>query len=69
MEGVQYDPNGNITNYLRHGSMSGSNRLYMDSLAYHYNTGTNQLESVSNTVSAANYDIDIDDEIDCAHYA
>ncbi len=60
-EGVQYDPNGNITNYLRHGTTANADSLSMDSLTYHYTAGTNQLVSISDTVSSSNYNIDLDD--------
>jgi RHS repeat-associated protein len=54
-ERVSYDPNGNILTYLRNGDAA---RLSMDNLSYSYNTGTNQLQKVTDAAadaSAGNY--------------
>jgi hypothetical protein len=61
-ERVSYDPNGNILSYIRHGNTAGGKQLQMDRLAYHYKTGTNQLDYVYDTVPAGNYDVDIDEQ-------
>jgi RHS repeat-associated protein len=60
-ERISYDPNGNITGYLRNGTTSGSRMLAMDNLSYNYYPLTNQLSSVTEAVTAtANYTEDID---------
>lgn len=49
-EEISYDPNGNIRTYLR----NGDNRsLGMDNLTYKYNANTNQLNQVTDAVTAA----------------
>lgn len=58
-ERVAYDANGNILKYLRQGF--GPN-IHMDSLTYHYNAGTNQLNYVHDLVSLYNYPNDVDDQ-------
>ena len=42
-ERAGYDPNGNITSYIRHGDAA---RVQMDSLTYSYKAGKNQLDNV-----------------------
>jgi len=59
-ERVSYDPNGNITKYLRNGVSSVN--LAMDSLTYNYSANTNQLDHVDDSVSNTNYTEDIDDQ-------
>jgi RHS repeat-associated protein len=54
-----YDGNGNLQHLSRNGS---SNKPEMDDLTYHYKTGKNQLEYVSDVVPAGNYSEDIDDQ-------
>jgi RHS repeat-associated protein len=61
-ERVKYDANGNILSYIRNGNTAGGKQLAMDKLAYHYKTGTNQLDYVYDTVPAGNYDVDIDEQ-------
>ncbi len=61
-EAVNYDENGNITTYLRHGNTIAGMPLGLDSLTYHYNKGTNQLNWVHDTIPAINYPTDIDNE-------
>lgn len=61
LERVSYDPNGNITKYLRNGTTSGGRQLAMDDLTYNYDPNNNQLTSVTDAVTAtANYSEDID---------
>jgi YD repeat-containing protein len=52
------DENGNITKLVRRGKTP----VGMDSLDYHYNSGTNQLNYVDDGISSVNYGDDIDDE-------
>lgn len=60
-EAVTYDPNGNIVTYNRKGNTAvPGSPLEMDDLTYTYKQGTNQLTSINDKVSAANYDTDID---------
>jgi RHS repeat-associated protein len=49
-ESVAYDPNGNIRTYLRNGDAA---RTAMDNLSYTYNSGTNQLNKVSDAAADA----------------
>ncbi len=58
-ERISYNGNGNIQKYLRQGF--GPN-INMDSLTYHYNPGTNQLNYVHDLVSLYNYPNDVDDQ-------
>jgi hypothetical protein len=58
---VSNDENGNILTYIRHG-FATVGPLAMDSLNYHYNKGTNQLNWVHDTVPKTNYPEDIDNE-------
>jgi len=58
----RYDENGNITGLLRKSTTAGGRLLSMDSLTYHYQSGTNRLLYVHDTVRATNYKTDIDDE-------
>jgi len=66
-EKVNYDDNGNILSYLRHGNTAVGS-LAMDSLTYHYNLNTNQLREVNDAVSASNYSVDIDNETSKHNY-
>ncbi|HTE13351.1 MAG TPA: deaminase domain-containing protein, partial [Chitinophagaceae bacterium] len=64
-EMIQYDANGNITNYLRNG---WGTKQTMDSLSYKYIAGKNQLEFVRDQVNGSsthnsNYTEDIDDQL------
>ncbi|SHN16273.1 RHS repeat domain-containing protein [Chitinophaga sp. CF418] len=60
-EGVTYDEDGNILTYTRNGNNTfASKPLGMDNLTYNYKAGKNQLDFIGDTVSAANYDIDLD---------
>ncbi|THU39401.1 hypothetical protein FAM09_12915 [Niastella caeni] len=62
-ERISYDANGNILGYKRNGNNSfASKPLGMDSLTYKYVMGTNRLDHVKDSVSAANYDVDIDNQ-------
>ncbi len=62
-EQISYDPNGNIQSYTRHGNNTfASQPLSMDSMFYHYNTNTNQLNYIHDAVSSSNYSTDIDDQ-------
>jgi len=45
-ERVKYDPNGNITNYLRYGNSA----RVMDSLTYNYVSNSNKLQFIRDTV-------------------
>ncbi len=60
-EKVNYDENGNILTYIRHGNTTVGPEA-MDSLNYNYKKGTNQLTNVRDAVPATNYSTDIDDE-------
>jgi RHS repeat-associated protein len=63
-ERVSYDPNGNILGYKRNGNNTFAGKpLGMDSLTYSYVMGTNRLDHVSDSVPAANYDVDIDNQL------
>jgi hypothetical protein len=53
-----YDKNGNIARLLRY----GKNCTVMDSLTYHYQSGTNRLNWIDDTVAANRYTVDIDDQ-------
>lgn len=55
----RYDPNGNILKLNRNGVPS---LTPMDSFTYHYNSGTNQLNYVSDVVGSSNYATDIDNQ-------
>jgi YD repeat-containing protein len=68
---VTYDPNGNITKYLRHGDIAAN--VVMDSLTYKYNVDAsgdlvnNRLRQVRDTVADARYvnvDLDIQTNVD-----
>src|SRR5690606_17962862 len=59
-EEISYDPNGNILTYLRNGS--SATNLLMDNMTYHYNTGNNQLNHVTDIVPSGNYSVDIDNQ-------
>lgn len=61
-EDVAYDANGNILKYLRNGTTAESNPLGMDSLTYFYNNKTNQLNAIHDSVPAANYINDLDNQ-------
>jgi hypothetical protein len=58
-ERVSYDGNGNILTYQRNGY--GGTQA-MDSLTYHYNAGTNQLNHISDAVASGNYPNDLDNQ-------
>ncbi|MET0636105.1 MAG: polymorphic toxin-type HINT domain-containing protein [Chitinophagaceae bacterium] len=64
-ERVAYDPNGNITHYLRQGGPAG---ISMDSLTYHYpktitgNLVNNRLDHVRDNISSAAYLEDLDNQ-------
>lgn len=55
-----YDPNGNITTLKRSGN--NPSNYDMDDLSYNYNSGTNQLNHVSDLVAQLNYTEDIDNQ-------
>jgi len=58
---IDFDPNGNILNYLRRGTSTGGHTIRMDSLSYTYNSGNNKLDHVSdNSGYTSNYPDDID---------
>lgn len=61
-ERLAYDPNGNITSYLRNGTTSNGNSLRMDSLQYNYYSNSNKLNSINDSVPANNYANDIDNQ-------
>jgi hypothetical protein len=61
-ERLNYDENGNIFKYVRHGNTIAGKPLAMDSMNYFYNKGTNQLNHVTDGVSSGNYPNDIDNE-------
>ncbi|MDQ6755393.1 MAG: hypothetical protein M3004_00505 [Bacteroidota bacterium] len=61
-EQISYDANGNILGYLRNGANQTGKPLAMDSFNYHYNTGNNQLNFVTDSVAASNYTEDIDNQ-------
>lgn len=62
-ERVSYDPNGNILGYKRNGNTTWAGKpQQMDSLTYHYQTNTNQLRAISDSVGVDNYDEDIDNQ-------
>ncbi|KAB1064902.1 RHS repeat-associated core domain-containing protein [Salibacter halophilus] len=51
-----YDLNGNIDSLSRNGNQTGN--LGMDHLKYHYNSGTNQLDQVTDDVASSTYSND-----------
>jgi len=59
-ESFTYDQNGNILNAQRNGNQSGS--YAMDNLTYHYVSGTNKLEYVTDAVSGDPYSSDISNQ-------
>ncbi|MCB9251871.1 MAG: hypothetical protein H6605_05350 [Flavobacteriales bacterium] len=66
-EEFEYDPNGNILTLNRNGGTGLSSpppsSTNMDNLTYHYYSGTNQLEYVSDNVTyTGNYSNDIDNQ-------
>jgi len=67
-EKIKYDANGNILGYLRNGTVLNSSPLAMDSLSYKYYPGTNRLRQVRDSVNAANYTEDIDNQGDADNY-
>ncbi len=67
-ERVNYDANGNILKYLRNGDTSNGKPMAMDSLHYNYYAGTNRLRQVRDSVNAANYAVDIDNQTDTSNY-
>ncbi|MCF6405192.1 RHS repeat-associated core domain-containing protein [Chitinophaga filiformis] len=63
-ENITYDEDGNILSYTRNGNNSFAGRpLAMDNLTYNYKPWKNQLDFVADTVNAANYDNDIDNQV------
>src|SRR5439155_21804454 len=63
-ERVSYDANGNILGYKRNGNNTFAGKpLGMDSLTYKYVMGINRLDHVNDSVPAANYDVDIDNQV------
>ncbi|WP_431212104.1 RHS repeat domain-containing protein [Puia sp. P3] len=60
-ENISYDPNGNIMTYLRNADSSAKG-VVMDSLHYVYSTGTNKLDYIADSVAAARYSGDIDNQ-------
>jgi len=68
-ESVAYDANGNILKYLRRGSGTSGSSLNMDSLTYQYNRDingnlvNNKLNYIKDSVSSANYAVDIDNQL------
>ncbi|MFB6455581.1 RHS repeat domain-containing protein [Chitinophaga sp. Hz27] len=62
-ESISYDNNGNILKYNRNGNknLAGAGPD-MDGLSYHYISGTNKLDYISDTVSGDNYDNDLDNQ-------
>jgi RHS repeat-associated protein len=62
---VAYDANGNITSMQRNAYVNTTNgaQLDMDQLTYNYTASTNKLTDVTDAVAAANYTVDIDDQI------
>jgi RHS repeat-associated protein len=62
-ERVAYDPNGNIQKYRRNGNNTFAGQpIGMDSLNYFYNSGTNKLDHVTDSVPSGNYTTDIDNQ-------
>jgi RHS repeat-associated protein len=64
-ERIAYDPNGNITQYLRNGTNTVN--LSMDSLNYFYNKSggkliNNQLNYIRDQIGSSNYPNDIDNQ-------
>jgi RHS repeat-associated protein len=55
-----YDGNGNLDTLIRNGYAKVN--VNMDQFKYHYNSGTNQLNYVTDAVTAGNYPNDIDNE-------
>ena len=53
-----YDANGNLLSLTR----NAENNTAMDSLSYHYKTGTNQLLYVDDLIADGAFDYDIDDQ-------
>lgn len=62
-ENVKYDPNGNILTYERIGTTNNGPYLKMDSLQYHYFSGTNWLDYVDDAVSSFNYSENLDAQV------
>ncbi|NLR81200.1 RHS repeat-associated core domain-containing protein [Chitinophaga eiseniae] len=58
-EDITYDANGNIQTYHRNGNKPSP----MDQLTYHYQPGTNKLSWINDSISAGQYDTDIDDQL------
>ena len=62
-ENVAYDPNGNILKYKRNGNNTFAGKpIGMDSLSYFYNSGTNKLDHIVDSVPATNYTTDLDSQ-------
>jgi len=59
-ESYSYDPNGNILTLSRNGNNSAN--WQMDNFQYHYVSGTNKLDHVSDLVPDGNYSNDIDNQ-------
>lgn len=63
LEDIAYDPNGNITRYLRHGNSDNTDEPVMDSLTYHYPTNNNKLTHIDDAQTDQNlYDGDLEDQ-------
>ena len=56
-----YDPSGNLLRLQRNGD--NPSHYAMDHFTYHYSASNNRLQYVSDTVTAANYANDIDDQL------
>ena len=61
-ENLAYDANGNILKYLRNGTSHAGNPLGMDSLTYHYIANSNQVAFINDSIAAANYSNDLDNQ-------
>ncbi|MBV7533912.1 RHS repeat domain-containing protein [Chitinophaga sp. sic0106] len=64
-ESLAYDPNGNILKYKRNGNITWAGKSEtMDSMQYHYLTGSNKLNFITDSVDLAAYENDIDGQQD-----
>ncbi len=62
MPQIGYDKNGNITSLVRYGTPDGTSTSRMDSLSYKYLANTNRLDYIWDTVAAAIFPTDIDNQ-------
>ena len=63
-ENITYDADGNILTKTRNGNNTFAGKpLAMDQLTYSYKPDKNQLDFVSDSVSSANYDNDVDNQL------